>query len=319
MTSKEIYDLAIKMGIKTDLRGEKAVKKYLDRTKKKYEKLHGEAKKLFDKERLDNPYSDSRFVFDSKKKKEVKKVMVGIDLSEEMIIGKEMGVDLFLNHHPVGRALASLDEVMHLQAEVLADYGVPINIAEQVIKPRISEVGRSVISGNYNRSVDMARMLEIDLMCLHTVCDNQAAKFIKELIEKKKPEYVEELIDVMMEIPEYKEAALDKAGPRVFAGSPDNRCGKIAVTEFTGGTSGSKEMFAKMANAGIGTIIGMHIGEEHRKEAEANHINVVIAGHMSSDSLGLNLFCDELEKKGIEIIPCSSFIRVSRNKTPQSN
>jgi len=35
---------------------------------------------------------------------------------------------------------------------------------------------------------------------------------------------------------------------------------------------------------------------------------------MSSDSIGMNLFLDELEKKGIEIIPCSGMIRVSRNK-----
>jgi len=35
---------------------------------------------------------------------------------------------------------------------------------------------------------------------------------------------------------------------------------------------------------------------------------------MSSDSIGMNLFCDELAKKGIEIIPCSGFIRHSRNK-----
>jgi len=35
---------------------------------------------------------------------------------------------------------------------------------------------------------------------------------------------------------------------------------------------------------------------------------------MSSDSLGVNLFLDELEKRGIEIIPCSGFIRVSRAK-----
>jgi hypothetical protein len=58
----------------------------------------------------------------------------------------------------------------------------------------------------------------------------------------------------------------------------------------------------------------MHISEEHKKEAEAAHINVVIAGHISSDSLGVNLFLDELQKKGIEIVPCSGFTRFSRNK-----
>lgn len=314
MTSQEIFDLAIKMGIKADLRGERAVQKYLARTKKKYDKLDNKAKKFFDKDSLDNPYADTRFLFNTGKKKDIKKVMVGIDLKAEMILGREMGADLFINHHPLGKALAGLDGVMDTQVEVLSDYGVPINIAEQVIKPRISEVGRSVTSGNYNKEVDMARLIDIDLMCLHSVCDNMGANHIKELVEKKKPEYVEDLMELLMEIPEYKEATMDKAGPKIFVGSAENRCGKIAVTEFTGGTSGSKDIYAKLANAGIGTVIGMHISEEHRKEAEANHVNVVIAGHMSSDSIGLNFFCDELEKKGLEIIPCSGFIRVSRNK-----
>jgi polysaccharide deacetylase 2 family uncharacterized protein YibQ len=43
-------------------------------------------------------------------------------------------------------------------------------------------------------------------------------------------------------------------------------------------------------------------------------MNIVIAGHMSSDSLGMNLWLDELEKRGIEIVPCGGLIRVSRVK-----
>ena len=81
---------------------------------------------------------------------------------------------------------------------------------------------------------------------------------------------------------------------------------------MTGGTGGSEEAFAKLSMAGVGTLICMHVGEVHRKEAEKYHINVVIAGHMSSDSLGLNLLLDELETLGIEIIPCSGYIRYRR-------
>ena len=32
------------------------------------------------------------------------------------------------------------------------------------------------------------------------------------------------------------------------------------------------------------------------------------------DSLGMNLYLDELEKKGAEVIPCSGLIRVSRDE-----
>jgi hypothetical protein len=53
----------------------------------------------------------------------------------------------------------------------------------------------------------------------------------------------------------------------------------------------------KLAQAGVGTIVAMHMSEDHRKNAEKFHINVVIAGHISSDNLGLNLVFDGIQKK----------------------
>jgi putative NIF3 family GTP cyclohydrolase 1 type 2 len=149
-------------------------------------------------------------------------------------------------------------------------------------------------------------------MVSHTPADNLAARFLKNLIEEKKPETVEDIISLLKELPEYKEAMKIGVGPKIFTGSGENRAGKIAVSEITGGTEGSPKIYEKMAQAGIGTVIAMHTSEEHRKEAEAAHINIVIAGHMSSDSLGMNLLMDALQKQGIEIVPCSGFIRVPR-------
>ena len=105
-----------------------------------------------------------------------------------------------------------------------------------------------------------------------------------------------------------------QSGPCLFTGNEHNYVGKIALTEVTGGTSGSRDMYEKLAHAGIGTIIGMHMTEEYKREADKHHLNIIIAGHMSSDSLGMNLICDEFEKRGVEIIPCSGFIRISRLK-----
>ena len=130
--------------------------------------------------------------------------------------------------------------------------------------------------------------------------------------DRNKPEYLEDIIRILESIPEYREAIKIGAGPCLFVGSPENRCGKIALTEITGGTEGSEKMYEKMAQAGIGTVIGMHMSERNKQEAETNNISVVIAGHISSDSLGMNLFLDELEKRGIEVIPCSGLIRIKR-------
>ncbi len=313
MKIKEIYNLAIQMGIKADFRGEQGIRKFLDNKRKQYEKMNEKEKQEFDKEALENPYLDSR-IYHIADDKDIKKVLVGVDIEPaEVLMAKEIGdIDLIIGHHPIGKGLAHLADVMDLQSDVLNFYGVPINIAEGLMKERIDEVARGVNSKNHQRTVDAAKLLKMNLMNSHTPCDNLAAKFLKDLIEQRKPERIGELIDLLKEVPEYKEAMKIGAGPKIFVGNPENRCGKIALTEITGGTEGSPKLYAKMAQAGIGTLIGMHISEEHKKEAENSNINVVIAGHMSSDSLGVNLFLDELEKQGIEIIPCSGLTRVSR-------
>lgn len=313
MKIKEIFDLAINLGIGADFRGKDHIEKNLKKRKEKYENLNAEKKEIFDLEALSNPYMDSR-IYNITEDKDVKKILAGIDIEgEELFLADKLGdIDLVVAHHPEGKGLAWLSDVMDIQIDILNYYGVPINQAERVTREKISEVARSVSAANHNRAVDMAKLLNINFINSHTPCDNLAANFLKKEIEKNKPEYLEDIIKIIESIPEYKEAIKIGAGPSLFVGSPDNRCGKIALTEITGGTEGSEKMYEKMAQAGIGTIIGMHMSERNKKEAEANNINVVIAGHISSDSLGMNLFLDELEKQGIEVIPCSGLIRVKR-------
>jgi putative NIF3 family GTP cyclohydrolase 1 type 2 len=315
MKVNEIFNLAIKKGIEADFRTEEGIEKLLKRRREKFERLSESEKEEFDKEFFENPYLDSRILHIAEDK-EIKKVLVGIDIEPaEVLLAKEIGgIDLIIAHHPLGKGLAHLSDVMDLQCDVLNYYGVPINIAEGLMKERISEVARGVNAINHQRTVDTAKLLGISLMNSHTPCDNLAAKFLKDLIKKEKDNLIrlEDLLNLLKEIPEYKEAMKIGAGPKIFVGEPERRCGKIAITEITGGTGGSPKLYEKMATAGIGTIIGMHISEEHKKEAEAANINVVIAGHISSDSLGMNLFLDELKKRDIEIIPCSGLIRICR-------
>jgi hypothetical protein len=316
MKIKEIFDLAIKKGIEADLRGEEMVRKILERKREKYERLSEKEKEDFDLEALENPYLDSR-ILNIAKDKEIKRVLVGIDIEPaEILLAKEIGeIDLIISHHPLGKGLANLHEVMEMQCDILNLYGVPINVAEDLMRERIDEVARGVNKFNHQRTIDAARILGFNLICLHTATDNLAVKFLKEKIEKEDSLMrLEDLMNLLREIPEFKEATKFGAGPKIFVGSPERRCGKIALTEVTGGTEGSPKIYEKLAIAGIGTVVGMHMEEERKKEAEAAHINVVISGHISSDSLGMNLFLDELEKRGIEIIPCSGLIRASRVK-----
>jgi len=313
MRIQDIYNLAIRMGISADLRGKEAVGKFLDKKKRNYETLSEKEKNNFDSEGLTNPYSDSR-ILNVSDDREIKKILVGIDIEPaELLMAKEIGgIDLVISHHPLGKALATLHEVMELQSDVLSRCGVPINIAEGLMREKISEVARGLNKSNSERTVDAAKLLKTNLICLHTVCDNLAADFLKRTIEEKNPETLGELMDIIEGIPEYQLSRKNGTGPKIFVGRKESSCGRIAFTEITGGAEGSPKLYEKMAQAGIGTIVGMHVSEEHKKEAESALINVVIAGHMSSDSLGVNLFLDELEKGGIKIVPCSGLLRVSR-------
>jgi putative NIF3 family GTP cyclohydrolase 1 type 2 len=313
MTIKEIYNLAIKMGTEADFRGKEGIERLFRKLKEKYEKMDENQKEDFDLERLENPFSDTRILYGDSDKK-VKKILTGIDIDgEEILLAKDLGdIDLVLSHHPRGKALAGLDDVMQVQIDSLAQYGVPINVAEKLLKKRIEEVTRGLAPVNHNRVVDTAKILNIPFMCVHTASDNLVARFIEKEITEENPETLEDIMKILKGIPEYKEAIQIGVGPKIFVGSEESRTGKIVFTELAGGTEGAAEIYEKLSQAGAGTVIGMHISEKHREEAEKAHINVVIAGHVSSDSLGMNLFLDELEKKGIEIIPCSGLIRVKR-------
>jgi hypothetical protein len=60
----------------------------------------------------------------------------------------------------------------------------------------------------------------------------------------------------------------------------------------------------------------MHMSEDHLKKVKDHNLNVVIAGHISSDNLGLNLLLDQIEKEAKEkfqVINCSGFRRIRRN------
>jgi hypothetical protein len=314
MNTKDILKIAIDKAIEADLRGKSEVEKRMTRINEKFNELTEKQKAGFDKEKLTNPYVDSRILNNPDESREIKKIMAGIDIdTAELLLADKIGdIDLVIAHHPEGAALAELAAVMDLQAEVLAKYGLPINIGEAITKLRVEELNRGLSPINHYRAVDTARLLGLDFMCTHTTADNLAARFMHDLIQERKPEYVEDIFTIFKEIPEYQESSARQVGPKLFAGSKESRAGKVVVTEFTGGTSGSKDAYEKMAQYGFGTIIGMHMSEEHRKEAEKHHINVIIAGHMSSDSLGMNLFLDEIEKQGIEVVPVSGLIRVKR-------
>lgn len=318
MTVQQIFELATKLGVAADPRGESGVKKYLARIKKEYQNLKPNEQQYFDIEKLTNPYPDS-FIHVNDQKTKVRRVLAGIDISaSDILLASQLSergrtIDLAISHHPVGKALSNLHEVMEMTVEIFISLGVPIHIAEKITEERIKEVSRNIHSSNHYQAVTTAELLRINFINTHTITDNMVEKFLNSFIRSKKPETIGDLMELLLEIPEYAEAKRRGIGPIIFAGHPRHRIGKYLV-EMTGGTEPSHKMYQEFSRAGISTVVGMHMRNEPLEKATESHMNVVICGHMASDSIGMNLMLDELEKKGIEIVPCGGLIRVSRNK-----
>ncbi len=317
MKLREFYGLAIQAGIDADPRGRVTVEAELREAQKAYEELKPEDRPIFDQEKFRNPYADSRLLHGDPEG-EIKTILAGIDMeTPEMLLAdrlnqKGAGIGLVLAHHPEGRAYANFYEVMKMQADILNRFGVPINIAESQLSGRMKEVERSLLPVNHTRPVDAARLLDIPLLCLHTPADNMVAHYLQSLFDREAPVRLKDIVNLLKMIPEYQEAIRNNAGPRILVGSDDQRSGRIFV-DMTGGTSGSKESLEKLSQSGVGTIVGMHMSEDHRKEAEKHHLHVVIAGHISSDTLGLNLLLDAVEKtEPLAVLACSGFKRIKR-------
>jgi putative NIF3 family GTP cyclohydrolase 1 type 2 len=150
-------------------------------------------------------------------------------------------------------------------------------------------------------------------MTAHTVADNHVADFLQKTIESDSPKYLKDIVSILNKHPEYKHAVKTNCAPFILNGENYSACGKIFV-DMTGGTEGPIESFEKLAAAGVGTFVSMHLSPKAVNEAQKYHINIILAGHISSDNLGLNLIFDKLEKSfgKLDFIESSGFRRFRR-------
>lgn len=320
MKLSALYKRTIDIGMDADPRGKPFLEKILGKQKKKFDKLEGKEKDIADEERTWNPYADSRII-NGTGEEDVTRLMIGIDIeTPEILLAdrlREKGekIDCIMIHHPEGRALADLEKVMPLQVDVLARAGVPVNHSEAQLKPRMDRIWRAIHADNLFRTERAAELLNLPAFCCHTVTDNLVWRFMEEHVCNKEFDDLQEIVNALMDIPEYAYYAKKGNPPIIVSGSGSSRPGKIVATEFTGGTNGPEEQLIEQSKAGVGTILSMHVTEKTLEEAKKHHVNMIQCSHMASDAIGINLLLDLLKKNdepALDVLPVSGFIRVER-------
>lgn len=241
----------------------------------------------------------------------IRKVAFGVDIEVgELLLARELGVDAVITHHPKGGLpFVEFHNVMTNQIETMVRAGVPINKAQKILRERIEQVSRAHHVGNYDRVASAARLLGLPFLTIHTPADVLAENFIqrhldKDLQKKVNPT-VKDVITALEKLPEYKHTL---AKPVARVGKDDDYAGRVLVT-MAGGTSGGEKVARAYFDAGVGTLVVMHMPDDTIKAVKQQSIgNVVVAGHMASDSVGINQIIKALEKRGLEVVRMAGVI-----------
>ena len=320
MNLGQFYKKCIEAGIQADPRGKAGIERYLKAEKKRYEALEPFEKENYDHERLTNPYTDVR-ILHGDEKEPLKGIMVGIDAYQpELMIGDMLRnrgekVSAVLTHHPAGFGIKRLPEVLDVATEQWIALGVPPHIAQSLNEARLEEVVRRFHVANSDAAVDAAKLLDMPYMCSHTAADNWVARHLQRKLDAAKPHLISDVIELLHEEPEYRHQARLQAPPMLVTGKKTTRCGRIFV-EMTGGVMPKQQAFEELSRYGISTLVVMHMPEEALDTVRKASLNVIIAGHMASDTMGMNLMLDKALPPGdsIKIFECAGFKRFDRRK-----
>jgi len=139
LTLQQVFELGLKIGIAADPRGGDGVKRHLARIKGQFDDLKEDERQYFDKNRLANPYDDSR-IHVGDLRAPVKRVLAGIDIGAgEILLASQLNergkkIDAIIAHHPIGGSLAALADVMDMVVDVYEQIGVPVHAAEKIME-----------------------------------------------------------------------------------------------------------------------------------------------------------------------------------------
>ncbi len=203
-------------------RGSEGVARVLERAKKEFDELPEDERWEFDQESLVNPYADTRILYGD----------------PETEVSTHPG-----GHRPGGRRgaagrqaareghvrstccwptilKAGLSPVSKrswvVQADVWRNFGVSIAYGDAVMSDRMAEITRAPASAQ--QRADRAAppgCLDLPFMCCHTPADNNVNEFVQARCDELGADAtVDELLDMLKSIPEYRRGRARRAPAR---------------------------------------------------------------------------------------------------------
>jgi hypothetical protein len=232
----------------------------------------------------------------------IQRILFGIDVGPaELWAAKQLGYDAAVAHHPTG-CLPTSDSVCLRHVGQMVSMGVPQNAAERIAKEMASRFRRWAMVPNYDREPSFARLVGMPFMNIHSPLDEIGRQRIQVEIDAclsvRLDTTLAGLVEHLKELPEYQAAATE---PMVVLGDPDAPAGRTILSHAAldnGGFAVADAFF----EYGTDTVIYIHLDEpELQRLKKTDRGQLIVLGHLASDSVGINPFLDALEERGIEV------------------
>jgi len=239
----------------------------------------------------------------------IKKVLFGVDMeTAELMLARELGYDCVVTHHPKNTNVDIL-KVMDSHILRLEKLGISRTRSQKALKIKTDELSYARHVANSRRSESAAKLLNMPYLSLHTPADIIGEAMVQKHLDEKfanKPDTkLEDVCIALEDICEYKNSARK---PVIRVGNKESYAGKIYVL-MAGLTGPGAAVLKQYYEGGVGTLVLMHIPEKDAKEIKEHaHGNVIVAGHMSSDSLGMNKIADKWREQGLEVTMMSGVV-----------
>lgn len=230
------------------------------------------------------------------------KMLFGIDAGvPELLLAKQLDYDAVVAHHPQGGVAAiNFHQVFRRHIQQMITAGVPKEEAEKAVEKRLEELEVETHTRNYGHNVDAAKSLRMPYMNIHTPLDEVGRKIMAEKIDKRigGNSTVQDVISALEEITEFKNAATEIT---VRLGKAENVAGKVVVSHGAG-TNGGYKVAETYFKYGVGTVVYIHINPRDLERLKAEEGgNLIVSGHIASDSVGINPLIRELEKRNVSV------------------
>jgi putative NIF3 family GTP cyclohydrolase 1 type 2 len=239
------------------------------------------------------------------KGKGIRKILFGIDAGvQEILLAQKMHCNAVISHHPQGgTAILNFHKMFERHVELMVEAGVPKKEAEQAVQKKRDALEVENHARNYDHNVSVARLLKMPYMNIHAPLDEigrqRMTKQVKLATEKNPKATVDDIVASLQNLSEFKNA---HTAIKIRLGKASNKAGKVVVSHAAG-TNGGYDVAKTFFKYGVGTLIYIHISSSDLEHLRAEGLeNLIVTGHISSDSVGINPFLAELENKGISVI-----------------